>query len=292
MLWLIGCSVPEHFLEREAWEAFILADNNSAFHLRLSKGNSGLLVDQVHLRAVRYSSHTDPLEYALHGQLVDSDFSESGAQIGSQYISNDNGWSIRIRDSFFNIQASLSPVDPPTIYSLNETPNWQVTVRDGFLLTQGWMNINENALPISGLGIVVHRKGNQKVKTPREVILVSSGEQKMYLERDAEGGQLLLNTDGQYQQLELEASSFGDLVKITDQFSVEFITQRPLGQTDPFEKVSDLERFIVSPIYASPQTYVSTGTALIHQENKEISAQYLRVVHANSPPIFSQDSPK
>lgn len=292
MLWLIGCSIPDHFLEREAWEAFILSNDNSAFHLRFSKGNTGLLVDQVHLRAVRYSSQSDPLEYALHGQLVDSDFSDSGAQIGSQYILKDNGWNIRIRDSFFNIQASLTPEGPSAVLSLEESPDWQVTMQDGFLLTQGWMNINQNAFPISGLGAVVHRNGNQKVQTPREVILISGGEQKMYVERNPEGGRLLVSTDGHYQQVELNPKAFGSPIQISDQLSVEFVTQTPLGQTDPFEKVSDLERFLVSPLYESPQTYVSSGMALIHQEDKQVSAQYLSVVHAISPPIFSQDSSK
>ena len=284
MLWIIACTPPETLTERRLWETIVHLEDNNVVLVRMSQGNTGIYKGLTSLRLSKTMYQdggpvNEPIEWVMRGTASDSLFTDQSVQIGSQSLTLEDGWNIRIRDSLHNVQATLSNPLPSKI-PLIETESWSTDIHGIDMQTDGWLQMGEYSKPLRGRAILLEHFGNRVVHEPQErwVLFLQKGavilEQS---EHSITGFHSTIPTLSSPPNAPLKSGQDSQW----DTLSLDIEEMTVLGTLDPHSHVSSIERTLSSSFYPTPELTIGQGVLTVTGPETKYIARYLRLIRGD-----------
>ena len=94
-MYLLACLPPPH---RDSWEILTLLENGQLFEARFTKGDTGILKGQGHLRVNRWIHRSTTMSFHLDTPPEMSSLDDSGAQLFThRFYKQEEFWKLQMR---------------------------------------------------------------------------------------------------------------------------------------------------------------------------------------------------
>ena len=197
IIFLQVCSGPANtaITWREQWELVILTEDGGLVDARITVANTGLLRNQGHLRANRWSATDSPILFALDGGPGDVDVSDTrdavrvGSALLGRYESGDN-WTLRVSDDTANAIIHIDPGGPsvPLARDKDASGQWTMSAAMTHGSAHGWFTAGRRGGMFEGRAIAIQRGGDAN-PSPRIASFVVGGDVSIGV--DEQGNQRL-----------------------------------------------------------------------------------------------------
>ena len=258
----------------ESFEVFGFDDSGRIIDVGAVVGNTGLVAGQGHLRADLWSPNETPTRIAFHVSPAETFAHDNGIEFGFNHLVKQKAeWEAVTRSDTANSRFRIAPKDD----------NYNVTVTDDQLtvtaevtsgVLNGWVEAGKRGGKLAGHGVVLHRRHNALLFTPRKAAFVL--DHNISIGIDQQGNVLLAWATINGERLDSTSATITSFPKqpvVLDfrpsaDLVVTIKRRKPMGATAVFGHLNLVERWLLKIANQWRQRKVRMGYATISFNGK------------------------
>ncbi|MEC7985481.1 MAG: hypothetical protein VX278_09970 [Myxococcota bacterium] len=289
LIFLLACLPPA---QRDSWEILALLGNGQLFEARFTKGDTGLLKGQGHLRVNRWIHRTTPMSFHLDTPPSVSLLNDTEANFFTHRFYKENDiWNLQMRSEEFNASVYLRPLASETI--LEQDDRWTVQV-EPHLDAVGWTTAEERSALLQGSAAIFKRGGHSLLQSERYVFIGFDSENYW----GAEWSNQISFSWGSidqvaYRDSDIEVQNHGHSVEIiTAVQRVNFYPEKKIGEDNQYKHLSWLEKNLSQPFVSTENRTLFNGYFVLESQSKENTLPGVLIYHGENPPRIRRAKPK
>ena len=279
--WLmLACLGPEQGTHQtQSWEILSTQKDGSLLDVRFSQSNTGMLAGQGRIRADWIPLNTSAIQYARHALPGDITWQDDGVWIGPDSLKNDQGnWSLQIQSDPMN--ARLQIEDTLATSAKSTSKDWNTETLFTGPIT-GMLRSGTQSPILSGYALGIRRHGsNPPGLRGTQRIGAAVLDQDISIGIDQAGAQALAfaviageRLDATTAVLRKSTGSIHlDFRPATD-LEVSIRPKKPHLQSDPWNHLYSVERWIAGIRFGRPVRRLRAGNAEVRLGDRRINAQ-------------------
>jgi hypothetical protein len=277
---LLACLGPEQSTHQtKSWEILSIHQDGSLLDVRFSQSNTGMIAGQGRVRLDWVPLNTTGIQYARHALPGDIQWGSDGIWIGPDSLKNTQGdWSLQIQSDPMNARVQIK--NTLTTPSKSSGNDWDIETLFAGPIT-GVLRSGSQAPVLSGYALGVQRQGSNPpgLRGTQRIGATVLGKD-ISIGIDQSGAQALAFAVIGGERLNattavLQKNTGGihlDFRPATD-LEVNIRPKRPHLQSDPWNHLYSVERWIAGVRFGRPVRRLRAGHAEVRLGERRINAQ-------------------
>ena len=288
LIFLFACLPPTY---RDSWEVLALLENGQLFEARFTKGDTGILKGQGHLRVNRWIHRATPMSFHLDTPPEISILNDSEADFFThQLYRQDDVWKLQMRADEFNASVYFRPHQVQPI--VEEATDWSVKISPQ-MDAVGWTTADKRSALLEGHAAIFRRNGSQLLQSERYLFLGFDSQNYWGAEWSNQIAFSWGNIDQiDYRSSNIEVENNGTFLSIQlPNHNVHFYPEKRFGSDNQYKHLSWGEKTLSQSFLSTDDRTLLQGYFIFHPETQKRMLPGILIYHGTTPPSIHRKQP-